>query len=239
MKAIILTGGEGSRLQPITTDINKCAMEVKGTPLLFYSLNICNQLAKRRVIERDVIVVIGYRAQDIMALPLEEFDQINVRFQLQNYPKCVGAIKSVEKYIDDDHFFLMLGDEVFINPIHNKMFTKFINGKYDGMIGYVNNSKANVKKTYTFKTNDEGIITAIKEKPSDPYNSKMGTGNCILPKKFFEFIPSDTENLGAGDFVSIIGKMVDSRYSFGTYKIADNYVNVNTIDELRKVEDIL
>lgn len=246
VKVVILTGGEGSRLQPVTNEINKCAMKLNGKPLIDYSLDICSELVKRRVIEDEVIIVTGYRGSDLWYIhPDYKFKNLKIRYRFQQYPTCIGAIKSVEDLIDDAYFMLMLGDEVFINPRHNAMFTELYDGNYqnkriDGYIGYVNGKLDDVKKTYSLKSNGLDLIYKLQEKPKEPFNNYVGTGNCILPKDIFKFIPKvKRNNLGAGDFVGIVDDMIHSGYIFKKFKIADDYANINSIDDFKRAEKMI
>lgn len=236
VKVIILTGGEGSRLKPITEDINKCAIKVRGKPLIDYSLDICVKLRAKRLIEDKVIIVTGYRDYDLMKDGCA-YGNLDLVYVNQKYPKCIGAIKSAEKYIDDDHFLLMLGDEILINSNHNGMFRELFDNIYnrnriDGILGYVKGTNNEVKKTYTLKANDLDLLYTVKEKPIKPFNNNVGTGNCILPKDFFNFINGEHGDIEAGDFVSIVDDMIHSGYLFKQFKIADKYVNVNNKDDL-------
>lgn len=242
MKALIITGGFGNRLRPYTEEINKCAIPVGGKPLIDYSLDICRNLAKYHLIEREVIVVTGYRENDIWKLHKGEYDEISVRYRNQLYPQAIGAIKAAEDLLDDTHFLLMLGDEVMIKPNHNEMFKKFYNSDYDGVVGYVSDTINMVKKTYAIY-NDRYTTSILKleEKPKLPPNRMVGTGNCILPTSLLHYIPKEVDaNFAAGDFVSIVDKMIQcEKKKFSYCKIAKKYVNVNTIADLHRAERYL
>jgi len=236
VKVIILTGGEGSRLQPVTNDINKCAIKIAGKPLIDYSLDVCVELRKKKLIEDEVVIVVGYRGSDLWELhPENTYENLDIKYKTQVYPKCIGAIKSVEDLIDDTHFMLMLGDEILINPKHNDMFRNLFDNIYnrnriDGYLGYVKSNINDVKKTYTLKSNDLDLVYDVKEKPKIPFNNCVGTGNCLLPKDIFKFM-KNSNVLANGDFVSVVGDMIHSGYLFKKCKIADKYVNVNTKDD--------
>ena len=61
LKALILGGGRGKRLENVTSNINKCMLLFKGNPLISYSLK--NAI---RADVSEIVIVVGYRAEDII-----------------------------------------------------------------------------------------------------------------------------------------------------------------------------
>lgn len=76
MQAIILAAGIGKRLQPLTNDIPKCMVSIKGKPIIYY---IMRQLAKCRQV-KEVIIVCGYKAEAIQNYLGKEFEGMKITY---------------------------------------------------------------------------------------------------------------------------------------------------------------
>ena len=61
MKALVLAGGRGSRLQKLTNNKSKCMREFRGHPLIEYSLENA-----RRAGVNEIVIVVGYKAESII-----------------------------------------------------------------------------------------------------------------------------------------------------------------------------
>jgi dTDP-glucose pyrophosphorylase len=108
MKAVVLAAGEGTRLRPLTEDKPKGMVEVDGKPILTHCFE---QLATLGADE--LIVVVGYRKQDIIEHYGDEFQNIPITYTHQREQKGLAhGLLTAEDHIDDD-FMLMLGDNIF------------------------------------------------------------------------------------------------------------------------------
>lgn len=107
MKALILAGGEGKRLRPMTNDKPKPMLEVGGKPIIEWEI-----LWMKRYGIQDFIVSAGY-----MKEKLENFlgngkkFGVNIQVSSENEPLGTGgAIKKAEEYLKDDLFIVTNGD---------------------------------------------------------------------------------------------------------------------------------
>jgi mannose-1-phosphate guanylyltransferase len=105
MKAIILVGGEGTRLRPLTLDTPKPLMPVANRPFLSHVLA---NLARHGV--QEAILTTGYRAEAFDAFPLEERHDVKLTVVQEASPlDTAGAVKNVESLIDST-FVVLNGD---------------------------------------------------------------------------------------------------------------------------------
>ena len=114
-KGILLSGGIGSRMSPITKSINKHLLPLYNKPLIFYSLSML-MLAKIK----DVLIVVnkGQLAQYKKILPNGDLIGIKIRYIEQKKPKGIpDAFLLGEKFIGKNNVALILGDNFFLRSV--------------------------------------------------------------------------------------------------------------------------
>jgi len=238
MKAVILAGGRGKRLKETTNSSNKCMLEVDNKPVLEYNLD--------RALEMDideVVMVVGYRAEDIINRYGTSRNGIRIRYVIQREQKgLVHAIECSKDAIERDDFFLLLGDEVLINSRHKEMIREFIdNGLFTVCGVCVQQDKSKIGRTYAVLANDEDRVFRLIEKPKKPLNSLQGTGNCIFKNEILRYIertPIHPER-GEKELPDLIQCAVDDGQLVKIFRICDAYTNVNSIEDLKEAERIL
>lgn len=155
MKGIILAGGRGTRLFPLTYGVSKQLLPVYKQPMIFYPLKTLIDIGIK-----DVLIIVASEEQ--LNLFKHYFDDknfgVNVEFVVQENPNGLAEAFIIgEKFIGDDDVTLILGDNVFLldkirNPIPNTIYTYKV--KDPSAYGVV---------TY----NEWGHIDKIVEKPKE------------------------------------------------------------------------
>ena len=109
-KAVILAGGLGKRLRTELKDIPKPMASIEGRPFLEYV--ICNLLRKQGITE--IILCVHYMADKIVDYFGDGSDfGVHILYSKESHDTPLGtggALKAVEKYIDDEPFLVMNGD---------------------------------------------------------------------------------------------------------------------------------
>ena len=117
-KGIILAGGTGSRMSPLTKAVNKQLLPLYDKPLFFYPLSIL-MLAKIKNIL--IIVNKGQTEQFKKILPNGENLGIKIQYLEQDKPRGLpDAFKIGEKFIQNSPVSLILGDNFFLRTKPNK-----------------------------------------------------------------------------------------------------------------------
>jgi len=108
LKAIILAGGRGKRLSPITDYVPKPLIPIKNTPIIEWQIKY---LKKYGVTE--IIICTGYKTKMIENyLSMKNID-IKIKFSIEKFPLGTGgAIKKAGKMIKDKSFFVINGDVI-------------------------------------------------------------------------------------------------------------------------------
>lgn len=236
MKALILAGGRGNRLEPITEQINKCMLKMAGKPLIEYSL--ANAMAAG---VNEIIVVVGYMAEDIINMYGNAYSGVRIKYVIQWDQKgLVHAIDSARDVIGDSDFMLFLADEILVNPKHPQMIQKFSSEALFVLCGVITvDDLSQISKTYSIIRNEsDDRIYRLIEKPTRPMDNVMGTGNCMFKNKILEYIPSTPINQKRGEkeLPDLIQCAIDDGQPVKAFFIGDKYINVNTHDDIRLAE---
>jgi len=108
MKALILSGGHGTRLRPLTYSQQKQLIPVANKPVLFYAIE--------DVIEagiRDIGIIVGPNKEQVMETVKSVDWDANIEFIYQGEPKGLAhAIIVAEEFLDDEDFVMYLGDNI-------------------------------------------------------------------------------------------------------------------------------
>ena len=202
-KAIILAGGMGTRMSPLTKAVNKQLLPIYDKPLIFYPLSIL-MLAKIK----DILIIVnkGQLNQYKKILPDGKRLGINISYKEQIYPKGLpDAFILGEKFINNKNVALILGDNFFYGQ---NLTSKLIN-----CTKLKNGAKVILHKVIkpelfgVAKTSKSGKITSIKEKPKKYISDLAITGLYFFDKKVVEYAkklkPSSRNELEITDLLKI------------------------------------
>lgn len=184
MKGVILAGGTGSRLYPLTAVINKHLLPVYNKPMIYYPI----ELLKNAGITNIIIVLGGNSVGDFIHL-LGDGTHLGVsityRFQ-RKADGIAGALKLVKDFVGEDNFVVCLGDNVFENHFNISDFD--INKNIPTARVFLSpTTKASSFGVPTFFNNK---IIYIKEKPEFPESDFAVTGLYLYDKYLWSFIDS-------------------------------------------------
>ncbi len=202
-KAIILAGGMGTRMSPLTKAVNKQLLPIYDKPLIFYPLSIL-MLAKIK----DILIIVnkGQLSQYKKILPDGKRLGINIIYKEQNYPKGLpDAFLLGEKFIDNKNVALILGDNFFYGQdLSSKLIksTKLKNGAKVILHKVIKPELYGVAKT-----SKSGKIISIKEKPKKYISDLAVTGLYFFDKKVVEYTkklkPSSRNELEIADLLNV------------------------------------
>jgi dTDP-glucose pyrophosphorylase len=238
MKALILAGGRGKRLEKMTNSLNKCMFEFHGKPVLEYNI------ARAAEVEDidEIAIVVGYRAEDVINRYGIEYRGKRIKYVIQWERRgLVHAIESAKDVIGGDDFFLLLGDEVLMKSRHREMLDEFKHGNAFAICGVMfQRDKEKIKRTYTVLTDDSGRILRLIEKPTKALNNWQGTGHCVFKNEILSYIertPIRPER-GEKELPDLIQCAVDDGQLVKIFDICDEYTNINSEEDLKEVEKL-
>lgn len=234
MKALILAAGRGKRLGDLSKDKNKCMLPVNGRPLIRYSLDYAVQVAS------EIIIVIGYKGEEVIKYCGSFYQKKKIVYVIQEEQHgLVHAIECAKDAIGREDFMLMLGDELMINPRHKEITNFFYKNNLFGLCGIVKVDDLNlIKKTYSIIRSGESGVVRLIEKPVNPQNNLMGTGNCVFQNEILSYISKTpiNQNRGEKELPDLMQCAIDDGKLIEAFDICDQYVNVNFPEEIEKME---
>ena len=171
-KGIILAGGMGTRMSPLTKAVNKQLLPIYDKPLIFYPLSIL-MLAKIK----DVLIVVnkGQLEQYKKIIPNGNNLGMNITYKEQESPKGLpDAFLLGQKFIGKDNVALILGDNFFYGQSLSKMLLNSSKLKNGAKI--VLYKVSNPELFGVAKLNANKQIIKIKEKPKKFFSDLAITG---------------------------------------------------------------
>ena len=205
-KGIILAGGNGTRMSPLTKAVNKQLLPIYDKPLIFYPLSV---LMVSKIREILIIVNKGQLNQFKKILPDGKNLGLNIHFKEQNNPGGLPeAFILGENFIKKDNVVLILGDNFFYGQNFSDQLLKNKKLKKGAKI-----ILHKVKKPELYgvaKINDKKKIIGIKEKTKRNYSDYAITGLYYFDNKVVNYSkklkPSKRGELEITDLIKIYHK---------------------------------
>lgn len=164
MKGIILAGGSGSRLYPITQGISKQLLPIYDKPMIYYPLSV---LMLSEI--KEVLIISNPEYIDLYKNLLGDGSRLGMRYEykIQEKPRGLSDAFIVgEEFIGKDDVCLILGDNVFYGQGFVPKLEKASNNKSGATIfGYYLN---NTREFGVVEFDDEGKVLSVEEKPENP-----------------------------------------------------------------------
>jgi len=185
-KGIILAGGLGTRMSPLTKAVNKQLLPVYDKPLLFYPLSILMLAGIKDIL---IIVNQGQLSQFRKILPNSKNLGIKITFAEQKYPKGLPEAFIIgEKFIGKDNVALILGDNFFYGQNLTKKLQECRKLKKGAKVFLhpVNNPS----QYGVVKINNKNKIIKMKEKPKKFFSNLAITGLYFFDNKVIRFSKS-------------------------------------------------
>ncbi len=174
MKGIILAGGSGSRLYPITKGISKQLLPIYDKPMIYYPLSV---LMLSNI--RDILIISNPEYIDLYKNLLGDGDDIGIKIEyvIQEKPRgLVDAFIVGEKFIRDDNVCLILGDNIFYGQGFVPKLETASNVDGAVIFGYYVN---NPKDFGIVEFDGNGKVLSLEEKPREPKS------NYAIPGLYF------------------------------------------------------
>lgn len=179
MKGIILAGGSGTRLYPITEGISKQLMPIYDKPMIFYPLSVL-MLADIR----DILVITTPDDQPRFKQLLGDGSKfgLNLSYAIQPQPRGLADAFIVgEDFLNNETCAMILGDNIF----HGNGLTQLLHAaRKNAEDGYASNFGFRVHDPERFgimEVDNTGKILSVEEKPAEPKSDFAVTGLYFYP----------------------------------------------------------
>ena len=204
MKGLILSGGKGTRLRPITHTGAKQLIPVANRPILFYAIDALTQAGIR-----DIGIIVGDTADEVRAAVGDgsKFDA-NVTFIPQEAPLGLAhAVGIARDFLAGDSFVMYLGDNLIAQGI-GTLVDEFTRSEADTMI-----LLARVPEPQRFGVAEleDGRVISLVEKPSVPRSDLALVGVYLFSPLIFEAIDAiEPSARGELEITDAIQRMIDT-----------------------------
>jgi glucose-1-phosphate thymidylyltransferase len=164
MKGILLAGGSGSRLYPLTLGISKQLLPVYDKPMIYYPLSVLMEAGIR-----DILIISTPHDLPLFQKILGDGSHLGLSFSYAEQPRPEGLAQAFiigESFIGKDTVCLILGDNIFYGPGLSQILQRTVQMTQGGLIfGYL---VRDPERYGVVEFDSDGKVTAIVEKPENP-----------------------------------------------------------------------
>ncbi len=228
--ALVPAAGRSMRMYPLKEKKPRALLDIEGKPLLQYTVEILRD----QLHAKEMYLVIGEHDEQIKDY-FQDGSHLEVDLNYIVQEKCKGighAVGLGEEYIDRP-FFVILGDEMYINTNHKEMLS-LLEKDFNVICAFKRDINKNmIKKNYTAEIEGNKILS-LTEKPQSPTTGLLGVGTYVFDPIVFRYIkkaqPSPLRNeIEITDVINTIARTESGVYAFF---LEGYYANINTLKDL-------
>lgn len=230
MQAVVPAAGEGTRLEPLTTNQPKGLVEVSGKALLTHVFETLVDLAVS-----EIVVIVGYRGDDIREQYGDAFDGVPITYARQSEQRGLAhALLQAEPYVEGE-FVVLNGDNVCRANL-TAVVDRHRETEADATLLIERVSRERAKQSGVVDQND-GAVDGLVEKPENPPSKFVTRGFFAFSEAIFPacrlVTPGQT---GERELTEAIDLLVTAGRRVETIRLSGWCRNVNTATDIEWVE---
>lgn len=222
--AVLMAGGKGVRLRPLTDKTPKPLLKVGNKPIIDYNID--------RLLEYGIdhiSITVNYLKEQIEEYIAETRKNIQIKCVREpRFLGTIGAVKFVDHYYNDT--VLVMNSDLFTNINYEDLFIHFSDNQADMSVAAVPYS---VSVPYGIFELEGRNITGIKEKPI--YNYYANAGIYLIRKELLDLIP-ENEFFDATDFMNLL---ITNGYKVIRYPITGYWLDIGKFEDFNKAQELV
>ncbi len=225
LSAILMAGGIGERLRPLTLKTPKPLLKIDGHSIIDYNIR---NLARAGI--RDVAVTTRYLAEQIE----EHFSQpvcgINVRCVREEQPLGTIGSAALVKRQSDFSDTLVMNSDLLTNVSLEEMYLRHVQEKADITIAAI---PYTVSVPYAILSTDGAAVTALSEKPT--YSHFANAGIYIFSNRLLDTLPTDTRT----DATDLIERSIAEGLKVVHFPLNGTWIDIGSPADFRHAEELM
>lgn len=222
--AVLMAGGEGKRLRPLTEITPKPLLKVGEKPIIEYNID---RLQKVGI--KNVNLSINYLGDQLVDYFGDGANRnLNIRYVRENKPLgTIGSILLVENFEHED--ILVMNSDLLTNIDYADFFKTYKDAEADMAVAA---TSYQVDIPYgVLEVNESNIVKSLKEKPRYTYFSNAGI--YIIKKDLLKMIPEDQ----FFDITDLINRIIEMNLKLITYPINGYWLDIGKHEDFKKAQE--
>src|SRR5690554_1621076 len=221
---IIMAGGEGKRLRPLTENTPKPLLKVGGKPIIEYNIDRLQQVGIK-----NITLSINYLGGQLVDyFGNGENKKLNIQYVREDEPLgTIGSILLVEEFQHDD--IIVMNSDLLTNIDFKDFYKTYKDANADMAVAA---TTYHVDVPYAvLEADDKNKVVSLKEKPKYTYYSNAGI--YILKKKLLKIIPEGQFY----DITDLMERILEMNLKMMTYPINGYWLDIGRSEEFKKAQE--